>query len=413
VICALAGRMADLSQVALGAVVLRPLFRRMRASRPPLWERMRHEPFAARGETFVREVGWLEKVAFVAKMLGTDGDLAGEAAVCDPDPAGGDGPEVLFAGDVLSPGAFAVRSFSARLRARIARAHAFVVNLEGTVGERSHEIAPFLTKQGLRQLLDYEQDPVNQDWTSRFDAGSLRTLRALSPRAVVSVANNHTLDDGPEGFARTVNAARALGISVIGDARGGTGATLLEVDARRIGLFAIAYGTNRFGPASPEHLRFDGVPYRLSLARMKSLTQALRDSGATHIVAILHWGYEHEHRPAPEQRSCADVLFEAGVSAIVGHHPHLLQTSGSREGRWVSYSLGDFVGGDRTVWSRIAGMLSLRFGSAGRVTGKVVPVVQTPFWAPQRTMLLDEAPLLERKVFERFFAQKLSSRIDP
>jgi hypothetical protein len=403
---ALAGRMADLSQVALGAVVLRPLFDRVRARRPALWERMRHEPFAARGETFVREVGWLEKLAFVAKMLGTDGNFAGEDRAPDPDPVER-GPEVLFAGDVLSAGAFDVRSLSVGLRARIAQAHGFVVNLEGTVGERPHEIAPFLTRQGLGQLLDYEQDPVNRDWSSRFDAGSLRTLRALSPRTVVSVANNHTLDDGPAGFARTVDTAHALGISVVGDARSDTGATLLELGNRRIGLFALAYGTNRFGPASPQHLRFDGVPYRLSGARMSALTQALQDAGATHIIAILHWGYEHEHRPAPEQLRCADVLFEAGVSAIVGHHPHLLQTSEARAGRWISYSLGDFVGGDRTVWSRFAGMLSLRFASAGRVTGKLVPVVQTPFWVPQRTMLLEEAPLLERAVFERFFAPKL------
>jgi hypothetical protein len=312
----------------------------------------------------------------------------------------------LFAGDVLSTG-FVSAELSDALRARIGRAAGFVVNLEATVGERANEIAPFLTSRGLRQLLAYARDPKDADWVSRFDSESLGSLLAWRSRVVVSVANNHTLDDGERGFERTVETARSLGLGVVGDARSDDGATVVDVGERRVGLFAMAYGTNRRALASDVHLRFDDVPYRVSRTRIEAVVGRLRARGASHVVGVLHWGYEHEREPAAEQRACAAVLFDAGVSAVVGHHPHVVQRSESRGGRWASYSLGDFVGGDRTIWSRFGALLSLRFGEGGKVHGEVVPVVQSPFWQRQRTMLLDEAPRLERAVFERYFAGRL------
>ena len=41
------------------------------------------------------------------------------------------------------------------------------------------------------------------------------------------------------------------------------------------------------------------------------------------------------------------------------------------------------------------------------IRGQVVPVVQSPFWREQRTMLVDEAPRLERAVFSRWFEGRL------
>lgn len=405
------GRTGDLSQVALGRGLLRPVFKWLRASRPELVARMRHEPFAARGDAFVRSVGALEKAAFVAKMLGTDGGwperrVAAQGAETADDTEYG-AEEVLFAGDVLFPGALDAGSLSAALRARIAMASCFVVNLEATVGESTHEIAPLLTARGIKQLLAYEKDPTNTDWASRLDLPGLRALLESAPRALVSVANNHTLDDGLAGFERTLDLVRGAGVGVVGDARRDDGAALVDVGPHRIGLFAMSYGSNRAASAQGCHLRFDDVPYRLSRARLAELVDRLRARGATHVVALLHWGYEHEHEPAPEQRRCVELLFEVGVSAILGHHPHLVQPSEARAGRWVSYSLGDFVGGDRTIWSRFAAVVSLRFGARGAARGEVIPIVQTPFWRRHQTMLLADAPAFERAVFNRWFEARM------
>ena len=405
------GRTGDVSQLALGVGILRPLFQWLRTSRPDLVARMRHEPFAARGSDFVRSVGALEKAAFLAKMLGTDGGWGArresDEAVAPGDDTDCAPEEMLFAGDVLFPGALDAESLSDALRARIARASTFVVNLEGTVGEQAHEMAPLLTARGIRQLLAYERDSANTDWVSRIDVAGLRALLESAPRALVSVANNHTLDDGLAGFERTVDLVRRAGVGVIGDARGGDGAALVDIGPHRVGLFAMSYGSNRARAGHACHLRFDEVPYRLSRAGIEEIVARLHTRGATHVIALLHWGYEHEHEPAPEQRRCVDLMFDAGVSAVIGHHPHLVQPSETRAGRWVSYSLGDFVGGDRTVWSRFSAIVSMRFGPVGAVRAELIPIAQTPFWKRHRTMLLADAPAFDRAVFDRWFGTKM------
>lgn len=401
------GRTGDVCQLALGAAFLRPAFRWLREARPNVALRMRHEPYAARGEEFVRSVGRFEKAAFVAKMLGTNGGWSSDRREEGPVDRLAIAPEeLLIAGDVLYPGRLAEDSLSDALRARIARASAFVVNLEATVSTEAHELAPLLTARGLGQLLAYEKDPHTVDWVSRIDAGGLRALLACTRRPLATVANNHTLDDGLEGFARTVQLVRDLGVEVVGDARSDAGAKIVTLGPHRGALFAFAYGSNR-RDSEPCHLRFDAVPYRLDRARIAALVSTVRAQGATHAVAVLHWGYEHEHEPAPEQRRCVDVLFEEGFSAVVGHHPHVMQPTETGDGRWVSYSLGDFIGGDRTIWSRFGAMVALRFGADGAVRGELVPVVQTPFWEKHATMLLSDAPPFERAVFARWFTTKL------
>lgn len=404
------GRAGDVCQLALGAGLLRPAFRWLRATRPDVLLRLRHEPYAARGEEFVRSASRFEKAAFVAKMLGTDGGWSDpeERSASSSSALGVAPDELLIAGDLLYPGRLAADSLSEALRARIARASAFVLNLEATVGTEAHELAPLLTARGFGQLLAYEKDPATTDWVSRIDVGGLGAFLACTRRALVTVANNHTLDDGRAGFERTVELVRELGVEVVGDARFDAGAKIVPVGPHRVALFAFAYGSNRREPSMDAfHLRFDAVPYRLDRARIEAHVRRIREEGASHAVAVLHWGYEHEHEPAPEQRRCVDVLFEAGFSAVIGHHPHVMQPTETGDGLWVSYSLGDFVGGDRTIWSRFGAMVALRFGAAGVVHGELIPIMQSPFWEKHTTMLVSDAPPFERAVFERWFKTKL------
>ncbi len=400
------GNVVDLGQLALGALVLGPALDRLAARRPGLRDAIRHEPYGARGETFVATASLAAKAAFLAKMLGTDGARfrPWSAPRAPVDAAGGE-DELLVTGDLLFPGVLGADTLSAALRARLARAGAVVVNLEGTLGDESQELAPLQTARGLIQLLSYAHDATSPGWASRLGAAGLGALLAGLPPTVLSVANNHTLDDGEDGFERTVTRARALGAEVVGDARRGHGGVVVPVDAHRVGLIALSYGHNRRTHA-PQHLAFDRVPYALDHTRVAAIADDLRGRGATHLVALLHWGHEHEHEPTHEQHDCVATLLAAGFAAVVGHHPHLLQTSWTGGGRAVFYSLGDFIGGDRTVWSRLGAMASLRLRSGGRVEASLVPLAQTPYWRQARTMLLDEAPALERVAFDAFFRWK-------
>jgi poly-gamma-glutamate synthesis protein (capsule biosynthesis protein) len=43
------------------------------------------------------------------------------------------------------------------------------------------------------------------------------------------------------------------------------------------------------------------------------------------VVALLHWGMEHEYYPRPDQLDVAHHLAETGVDLVIGHHPHVVQ----------------------------------------------------------------------------------------
>lgn len=401
----LLGRTMDVLQVGLGPAVVDPVFGIAEALSPGARARTRHEAYGARGEAFVARASMAEKVAFFSKMLGT----LGASVVPSPASRGEHRdvacPELLVGGDLLQPEHLAASTFSAALRARLRGASALVLNVEGTLAAEPFELYPFQTWRGLKQLLTYAFDADTPEWVSRISAGGLSELVADLPPVVLNVANNHTMDDGPLGFARTVEAARAIGL-VVGDAREGHGGVIVPVGPHRVGLFGISYGHNRVGVDESPHLGFSAVPYEVRGESFARIVADLRSRGATHVVALLHWGHEHEHVPTEEQRRAARALFDAGVSAICGHHPHLLQTTEHVSGHVVVYSLGDLVGGDRTVWSRHGALASLRPGPDGTMTATLVPTVQTPFYLPQRTMLLAEAPWLERAVHALFFRWK-------
>ena len=65
-------------------------------------------------------------------------------------------------------------------------------------------------------------------------------------------------------------------------------------------------------------------------------------------MVSIHWGVEYAPAPRPEDVETAHKFLEAGASAIVGHHPHVLQpveTYRTADGRdtVIFYSLGNFL----------------------------------------------------------------------
>jgi hypothetical protein len=87
-------------------------------------------------------------------------------------------------------------------------------------------------------------------------------------------------------------------------------------------------------------------------------------------------------------------LFDAGAELIVGHHPHVVQETAVHDGRFVAYSLGNFVfdqGQDETGRG-----LTLRavFDGEGLLGVQALPVRAGP--RPQLMALETAAPLLTR-----------------
>ncbi len=62
------------------------------------------------------------------------------------------------------------------------------------------------------------------------------------------------------------------------------------------------------------------------------------------VIVFLHWGTEYDSCPDSDQEQLADELADAGATAVVGAHAHVLQGAGWRaDGVYVAYGLSNYL----------------------------------------------------------------------
>jgi poly-gamma-glutamate synthesis protein (capsule biosynthesis protein) len=165
---------------------------------------------------------------------------------------------------------------------------------------------------------------------------------------VVSVANNHALDFGPDAFEDTLDRLSDRGIGYAGggsDAAAARAPFIVEENGVRIAFLGYvlpfssrttfntrewAAGTNRPGLAI-------GTP------AVVTADVAAARTVADVVVVMVHGGTEYRARPQAKQRAFAEAAIDAGATLVLGHHPHVLQGYAIRDGTLVAFSLGNFL----------------------------------------------------------------------
>jgi poly-gamma-glutamate synthesis protein (capsule biosynthesis protein) len=67
------------------------------------------------------------------------------------------------------------------------------------------------------------------------------------------------------------------------------------------------------------------------------------------IIVFTHWGEEYQSLPSAVQKRLTEFCFKHGAQLVIGAHPHVIQPMEWRkaENRFVAYSLGNFISGQR------------------------------------------------------------------
>jgi hypothetical protein len=60
-------------------------------------------------------------------------------------------------------------------------------------------------------------------------------------------------------------------------------------------------------------------------------------------IVYMHWGDEFIEYPSTEQKKFAHWLIDVGSDLVVGAHPHVLQGFEKYNGKYIFYSLGNFL----------------------------------------------------------------------
>lgn len=189
-----------------------------------------------------------------------------------------------------------------------------------------------------------------------FDPPRVFSFRAI-PKAidvlrvaridVVTLANNHSLDWGPEALLDTLGRLERAGIAHVG-----AGATLDDAarpvvldapDGTRVGVVAFAdhYLEYAATPSRPGTcvIEID----RSNVPRVIRLVELARAMGADRVVVTAHWGPNMRTHPTAAFRDFARAVMDGGADAWFGHSAHILQGVEFHHGRPIVYDGGDFL----------------------------------------------------------------------
>jgi poly-gamma-glutamate capsule biosynthesis protein CapA/YwtB (metallophosphatase superfamily) len=159
------------------------------------------------------------------------------------------------------------------------------------------------------------------------------------PFEVACLANNHVFDYGLRGFRETLSVLRRSGIRTVG-----AGLTLAEAAAP---LTLTVKGTRvtivNFGEGEDLAASRGGPGVcGWEIERLAGHIRKAKKRG-DFVIAIGHAGLEYIPFPPPYVAAAFRALSDAGADCVVGHHPHVPQGFERRNGRFIAYSLGNFV----------------------------------------------------------------------
>jgi len=143
---------------------------------------------------------------------------------------------------------------------------------------------------------------------------------------VVSLANNHMLDFGENGYNQTKEFLASAGISFFGDYKNRTEnlSTIVEKNKIKIGFVG-------YHDLIDEGI--DGV-----IAEIQKIK-----SESDFVIVMPHWGNEYQLKSSKRQQEEAKRFIDAGADLVLGGHPHVIQESEEYNGKMIFYSLGNFI----------------------------------------------------------------------
>ncbi len=172
---------------------------------------------------------------------------------------------------------------------------------------------------------------------------------------VVSLANNHTMDYGPEALLDTIELIDSRGILRAGAGRNGEEAwrpAFFSCGGMRFAFVSFAteaflgYGAHSNKPGIAM-IRRDPLygPTCVNPHDVEMMMEVIETASqkADFVIAALHWGLSQSRALTQSQMTLGHAAVNAGAGLVIGTHPHVLQGVEVYKKSAILYSLGNFV----------------------------------------------------------------------
>jgi len=201
---------------------------------------------------------------------------------------------------------------------------------------KQHADALVVNFEGV--LVEHMKTVPRAERAAKAPLHALSPLRELGVPVLASVANNHSLEYGPDAFSETCRLLESAGFLVLG--RKEQPAQVIRDADTTVGVLAFSTVPAFYG-CEPRYLYVNPAD-KTSVGGLLDHVNHAR-TRCDHLVAYPHWGTEFMTEPSRMQRELAARLVASGVDLIVGAHPHVVQTACEVAGRPVYYSLGNLI----------------------------------------------------------------------
>lgn len=168
---------------------------------------------------------------------------------------------------------------------------------------------------------------------------SRRILGVFDSRFVLSLANNHVMDFGPQGLVDTLEALDAAGLAYVGagrDLERARAPCYKSVDGVRVAVIGAA--DPRFQAAA----RNTPGTNPAILESLVDSVSAARDHAQV-VVVTLHMGLEYADIPSGNQVLLGEACLDAGAHIVQFHHSHCLSGCAGNGRGVVLFGTGNYV----------------------------------------------------------------------
>ena len=159
----------------------------------------------------------------------------------------------------------------------------------------------------------------------------------------VNLANNHFGNQDQKGMITTFNTLKDKKIDYFGAGLNNVDAAkplIEDINGRKIAFLGYtdidvipnSYIANQ-NSSGVNIMNIDNLKTDLKNARKK----------ADFVIVSMHAGYEYTNSPSQRQRDFAHAAIDSGADLVIGHHPHVVQGVEFYKGKFIDYSLGNFI----------------------------------------------------------------------
>lgn len=145
---------------------------------------------------------------------------------------------------------------------------------------------------------------------------------------LITLANNHALDQGVYGIDTTTAFWEKKGISYVGaqstksySEEAQAAVRFMEIKGIRFAFVAYTYGTN--GIPEPEDYPY--LVEKLGDEERMHRQLSYAKSRADFVMVFVHWGTEYDTETDNQQEYYRDFFYQERVDAVIGTHPHVVQ----------------------------------------------------------------------------------------